>query len=302
MFDPDGEQARDIVRLWWLMVVPGGAVFAVFVWMLIVALRGRRDEAGPSSRTLRRWVMGGGVVMPSVVLTVVLAFTVYTMRRVPAAAPAGALHIEVTGHQWWWEIRYPDHQVTTANELHLPVGRPVAIRLRSADVIHSLWLPSLAGKIDLLPDHDNTMIFEADEPGRHRTQCAEFCGLQHAKMAMLVVVEPEPDFLAWVETNAQGAAAPTDPTASRGRQVFGDAGCGSCHTVRGTDFAGARGPDLTHMAGRETLAAATVPFTREDTREWITDPHDIKRGVAMPATALAEEELDALVAYLESLR
>jgi cytochrome c oxidase subunit 2 len=301
MFDPDGSQSGDIVRLWWLMVILGGAVFAVFAYMLLISLRGRGD-ARPDGLAARRWVVGGGVVMPSIVLAVVLAFTVYTMRRAPATVPADALHVEVVGHQWWWEIRYPDHHISTANELHLPVSRPVAIRLRSADVIHSLWIPSLAGKMDLLPDYENTLIFEADEPGRHRTQCAEFCGLQHAKMALLVVVEPEADFAAWAEANARDAVAPAEPTTLQGRQVFGDAGCASCHTVRGTEFVGTRGPDLTHIAGRETLAAATVPFTRDHARQWITDPDQIKRGTAMPATTLSEEALEALVAYLESLR
>jgi cytochrome c oxidase subunit 2 len=210
--------------------------------------------------------------------------------------------VEIVGHQWWWEVRYSEEGVTTANELHIPVGRPVAIELTSADVIHSFWVPELAGKLDALPDGTNTLVIEAEEPGEYRSECAEFCGLQHAQMGLVVVAEPTEQFSSWVAGQQQPAQEPADETARRGRDVFAEAGCGSCHTVQGTEAEGADGPDLTHVARRPTIGAGAAPNAPDDLAAWVADPHTVKEGVAMPAADLTDEELEAVVAYLETLQ
>ena len=200
--DPQGPVAEVMADLWWLMLGLGVVVFTVFAVLLAVGLFHRRStepKAGPQqSNRFGRWIVVGGVVMPLIVLLVVFAATVQAMRVVPNSAPPEALVVEVIGHQWWWEVRYPEEGITTTNELHIPVGRPVAFRLTSADVIHSFWVPALGGKMDLLPDGVNTLVLQADEPGEHLSQCAEFCGLEHANMRLTVVAEPAERFATWV--------------------------------------------------------------------------------------------------------
>lgn len=207
--DPQGPVAEAMADLWWLMLGLGVAVFVVFAVLLAVGLFRRRTEAGsePPRRTYPsgRWIVAGGVVMPLVVLLVVFGATVYAMRVVPNTAPREALVVEIVGHQWWWEVHYPDQGIRTTNELHIPVGRPIALRLTSADVIHSFWVPALGGKMDLLPDGVNTLVLQADEPGEHLSQCAEFCGLQHANHKLVVVAEPAERFASWVADQQGGS-------------------------------------------------------------------------------------------------
>ena len=217
--------------------------------------------------------------------------------------PASAVTIEVTGHQWWWEVRYPEEQVVTANEIHIPVGRPVRVDMTSADVIHSFWVPELHGKMDMIPGRTDVIWLQTDVPGSYRGQCAEFCGLQHAKMALYVVAEPPETFAAWLDQQRQPAAEPTEPPAQRGRALAAGL-CIQCHTIRTGDAAvgGSFGPDLTHVGSRRTLAAATLPNTREHLAEWLADPQSSKPGNKMPNLQLDVESVQALVAYLESLR
>jgi cytochrome c oxidase subunit 2 len=201
--DPQGPVAEAIAELWWLLLGLGVAVFVAFGVLLVVGLFRRAPAAEQESgrqtpSRLGRWIVGGGVALPLVVLVVVFGATVQAMRVIPNRAPSDALVVEVVGRQWSWEVRYPAHGITTTNELHVPVGRPVALRLTSADVIHSFWVPSLAGKMDLLPDHVNTLVLQADEPGEHLSHCAEFCGLRHANHRLVVVAEPAERFAAWV--------------------------------------------------------------------------------------------------------
>jgi cytochrome c oxidase subunit 2 len=201
--DPQGPVSQAVADLWWLMLGLGGAVFVAVVVVLALGLFRRRPAAEQEPGRDRpnrfgRWFVVGGVVAPMVILLVVFGATVRTMRLVPPTAPSDALVIEVVGHQFWWEVRYPDAGVTVTDELHLPVGRPVNLQLSSADVIHSFWVPALAGKVDMLPDYTNTLVLEADEPGQHRSRCAEFCGLQHTTMVLTVVAEPGERFDAWV--------------------------------------------------------------------------------------------------------
>ncbi|HEX2192268.1 MAG TPA: cytochrome c oxidase subunit II [Acidimicrobiales bacterium] len=311
--DPEGPAAESMADLWWLMLGLGVAVFVIFAVILVLGLFRRRPAEvgeggagkppGEEPNRFHAWMVGGGVAVPLIVIAVVFAATVHAMREVDTTAPAGSLVVEVVGHQWWWEVRYPAGGVTTANELHIPVGRPVALRLSSVDVIHSFWVPELGGKMDMLPDKTNTLVLEADEPGEHVSRCAEFCGLQHTLMGMVVVAEPRERFDAWLATRRQPAAEPGDAQARQGREVFLGAGaCGSCHTVRGTPAAGTVGPDLTHLADRPTLGAAPLPNTAGNRARWVADPHAVKRGVAMPATRLSPEDLDAVLAYLGFLR
>ena len=221
-FDPQGPVAETIAELWWLMLALGVAVYLVVVVLLAVGLfRRRSSDPGEEGDEVssRRWLVWGGLVLPVALITVVLVATVGAMRAVRNDVPSGALVIDIVGHQWWWEVRYPDEDVTTANELHIPVGRPVALRLRSADVIHSLWIPRLAGKLDVMPDGANTLVLQADEPGEHSSECAEFCGLQHAQMAMTVIVEPAGRFGSWIRDQQRPAAKPADRAAQRGADV-----------------------------------------------------------------------------------
>jgi cytochrome c oxidase subunit II len=196
--DPQGPAAEAIARLWWLLFGLGVAVFVAFAVVLGVGLFRRRGTAGQASRRFGRWFVGWGVVVPLLILVVVFGATVWAMRALPSSASPEALEVEIVGHQYRWEVRYPAEEITLTDELRLPVGRPVELRLTSADVIHSFWVPELAGKLDLLPDRVNTLVLEADEPGEHLSICAEFCGLRHADMRMTVVVEPADRFDAWV--------------------------------------------------------------------------------------------------------
>jgi cytochrome c oxidase subunit II len=303
--DPQGPVAESMAGLWWLMLFLGGAVFLLVVVLLAVGLFRRRPPPGSASEgdddRSSRWLIGGGIVLPVVVLVVVLGATVRAMRAMRTDASPGALVIEVVGHQWWWEVRYPDEGVTTANELHIPVGREVAVQLTSADVIHSFWVPRLAGKLDLLPDGVNTLVFQADEPGEHHSECAEFCGLQHAQMGLVVVAEPADRFESWVSAQQQPAAEPSDAATRAGAEVFLAGDCAQCHTVRGTSAGGTEGPDLTHFASRPTIGAGAVPNTPAQLARWVTDPHAVKNGVEMPTPDLSDEQLDAVLSYLETL-
>lgn len=312
--DPAGPVAAAAADVWWLMLGLGAFAFTVFAVALAVGLRRHTPSAEPSppgsdgrERT-SRWIIGGGVILPLVVVLVVFAATVDALREMPTEAPEGALVVEVTGHQWWWEVRYPDAGFTTANEVHLPVGRDVAFRLTSADVIHSFWVPALAGKMDLLPDGTNVLVLRADEAGTYPSRCAEFCGLQHAAMELTVVAEPEADFDEWVATRRRPGAEPAGTAAVRGREVFLDSACASCHTIAGTSEADAadedavEGPVLTHLADRPTLGAGAVDNTPGELAAWITDPHAVKSGVAMPAAELTHADRADLLAYLAELR
>lgn len=188
--------------LWWLMLLISAVVFAAFCALLgLGLLRRPRDDDADDSAWIRRWILGGGVIMPVIVLIVVFGATLYTMRALPSDVPADALVVEVVARQFDYQVSYPAEGVTVANELHIPVGRPIALRLRSVDVIHSFWVPELGGKMDMLPDFTNTLVLEADRPGEHVARCAEFCGLHHATMKMRVIAEPPSRFDAWI--NAQ---------------------------------------------------------------------------------------------------
>jgi cytochrome c oxidase subunit II len=316
---PAGPQAARIGHLWWLMFWVCSAVFLLVMAALAVGLVRDRAPAernvppGPvPPETRRRFtrVVAGAVAVTAIILFVFLFASTGTGRAIASLSRSDrfdALTVEVTGHQWWWEVVYldpvPGQRVTTANEIHIPVGRPVRIRTVSHDVIHSFWVPSLHGKRDLIPGHDSEDFWlQADHPGVYRGQCAEYCGHQHAHMAFLVIADPPERFASWLDAQRQPAASPATPQEMRGQDLFLHLQCALCHAVEGTDASGRVGPDLTHVASRRTLAAGTLPNTRGHLAGWIVDPQTIKPGNLMPASSLGSQELESLLAYVESLK
>jgi cytochrome c oxidase subunit 2 len=311
VLSPAGLQASSIYSLWSLMLWTCAAVFIAVLAALIVALvRGLRnrnvaDASLPTETTLSRSV-GVAVGATVTILVVLLVASVWTGRQTASLHASSAVTIAITGHQWWWEIQYedsiPSRRVTTANELHVPTNRPVVLKVASRDVIHSFWVPNLQGKRDLIPGYQTALWLRADRPGFFRGQCAEFCGMQHAHMALDVVAESDRDFEGWLDAMRQPGRDPPEVAARRGRDVFMQSRCATCHTVRGTDAAGQIAPDLTHIATRSTLGAGTLPNTPENLAAWIRDPQGVKPGNQMPANPFAADDIQALVAYLETLR
>ena len=310
--DARGPQAERIELLWWLFLAVSTAVFVAVTAAVFLALfrRHRRGVAEPSPESERRKtrVVAAATGLTILILVVFLVASVAIGNRISRMPPtdAPALIVEIIGHQWWWEVRYvdpdPSRGFTTANELRMPVGRPVIVKATSRDVIHSFWVPNLHGKIDLIPGRINSYWLQADQPGEFRGQCAEFCGLQHAKMAFMVVAEPPERFEAWAEAYRRPAPPPATPELQRGEQVFLQTQCVVCHTIRGTGAWGRAGPDLTRIGARRTIAAGTLPNNRGNLAGWIVDPQGVKPGNFMPPTSLDAGSLQALVAYLESLK
>lgn len=228
---------------------------------------------------------------------------VYLVRKTAPPHPKRtALTINVIGHQWWWEIRYPGSDAITANEIHIPVNTRVNVVATTADVIHSFWVPQLARKIDEVPGRQNRVLLYANRPGRYRGQCAEFCGFQHANMSLFVVAQSRGAYNVWLSHMASPATNPTTPMAKAGERVFMANQCASCHMIRGTSAQGLVGPDLTHVASRRTLAAATIRNTPAELRAWISDPQGIKPGARMPNLGLSGADYNEIAAYLEELR
>jgi cytochrome c oxidase subunit 2 len=232
-------------------------------------------------------------------LLVLLVASVMTDRALASLEAPDALQLEITVQ---YKDTDPSRIFNTANELHVPVGRAVIVTLKADDVIHSFWVPNLHGKKDMIPGRDSTLRFRADRAGVYRGQCAEFCGYQHAYMALSVIAEPPEQFEQWKTAQLTSASPPAAADASRGRQIFESSTCAMCHSIQGTPAGARMAPDLTHVASRQTLAAGTLANTPENMAAWITDPHKIKPGVNMPATNLPKPDLDALVAYLRSLQ
>ena len=291
---------------WGLMDISIAVTVIVTALVVVGALlrrakaKGDMPAAGPGGGGGLTWI-AVGCVLTVATLLVSLIWTVQVLAQVDSPARKPTLTIEITGHQWWWEARYlspqPGQVFETANELHVPVGRPVRLKLASADVIHSFWVPALTGKTDTIPGRTNVSWLQADRPGVYRGQCTEFCGEEHAKMALYVVAEPEGRFEAW--RLAQLAAAPQ--SALPGQALF-EARCGACHTVRGTAAGGIVGPDLTHLMSRSTIASGVLPNDTASLSGWVSNPQALKPGSAMPATNLNGTQLTQVVAYLETLK
>jgi cytochrome c oxidase subunit 2 len=307
--DPKSPDAQDIATLWWWMLVAAGIVFLGAVALLVVAAL-RRDEPGlplfgENERANTVLVLAFGIAVPVVVLSAlfVIANLVLLSDTDAPAADETALTVEVVGHQWWWEANYPASGVRTANEIHIPSRTSVNVVVHSADVIHSFWVPQLNRKIDTIPGRSNRIELYADEPGIYRGQCAEFCGLQHAHMAFRVYAEPEADFRRWLAHEAEPASSQGLSAEARlGKQYFMESACAGCHTIAGTGAKGTIGPDLTHIAGRDTLAADTLENTPANLFRWIQNPQSIKPGDKMPGLGLGARKFHAIVAYLSGLR
>jgi cytochrome c oxidase subunit 2 len=301
--EPQGPGAERVAGLWWLMFGISTAVVLVVAALIVIGAvrRRRRADGDETPRWAMGMVIGGGVVFPILVLALLWALTLRDVAFLDEPPSEPTVRIEVIGKRWWWDVRYPDQDVVTANEIHVPVGETVDLLLRSGDIIHSFWVPELMPKTDMIPGRDNQMWLRADRPGTYRGQCAEFCGLQHARMAFLVIAEPRDEFDAWLQDQAAEPPAPPDPEAEAGLQAFLSSPCVGCHTIRGTEASGTLGPDLTHVASRRTLAAATIPNTPENLLAWITNSQRIKPGNLMPPIELPSEDLQAIVAYLETL-
>jgi cytochrome c oxidase subunit 2 len=310
--NPHSHPAGDIANLFWVMMAVSFGGLALITGMLVFAWvrRGRRgfgagpDDPHPGEKPAWFVVVGGGVVFPLMVviaLFIVGNGVIISTTQAPAASST-AMTVEAIGHQWFWAFRYPGTKAVTADELHIPVRTRVNLVATTADVIHSFWVPTLNRKVDTIPGRRNRILLYANQPGVYRGQCAEYCGLQHAHMGMLVFVESRTRFRAWLKRQAAPARAPTTPAARRGQQVFLNGACSSCHAIRGTSARGFVGPDLTHLAGRTTLAGLTIPDRRDYLARWIVDSQHFKPGNQMPDFNLSRGQLSDLVAYLESLK
>jgi cytochrome c oxidase subunit 2 len=290
------------------MLVVAGIVFLGAVAMLLIGWFRRGKPGlpvfGESERVNLGLVITFGMAIPIVVLIALFIVSdLYVLGKTDAPEVSStAITVTVVGHQWWWEARYPASGVVTANEIHIPARTPVNLVARTADVIHSFWVPELNRKIDMIPGQSNRIELYAEEPGAYRGQCAEFCGLQHAHMALEVRAEPRRDFERWLAANAQPARAPVGSEASEGKQVFMENACAGCHTIAGTPAQGTVGPDLTHLASRKTLAALTIPNDRLELGHWIRNPQGVKPGAKMPGLELSKAQFRAVAAYLSELR
>lgn len=348
ILNPAGPRAEAVHGLWTVMLIIGAVVWLIVVVAMVIPLVRRRRKTArdntdaydgdaatdlPGDRGFGRddggrkallTVAVSGAVIPAVVITAVAALSTIVLKDIDPSQTGEDTRIEVTGHQFWWEIRYPDLDVVAANEIHIPIGERVSVEVTSADVIHSFWVPELSGKIDLVPGRANQIWIEADAPGTYWGQCAEFCGAQHAKMRFVVVAHEPDEFAGWAAGQQEPASMPVaeDQTGAggeaaaggdgdgtieesgeiaRGREVFLSSSCVYCHTVAGTPANGELGPDLTHLASRDTLAAGVLSNTRGNLAGWILDPQSIKPGNLMPGTDIDGEDLQALLTYLESL-
>ncbi|MDX2205293.1 MAG: cytochrome c oxidase subunit II [Hyphomicrobiaceae bacterium] len=302
---PKGADASLIAQVSWVVFIGAGLIFALVLGLTLYALLA--PQARSSWTASHGFIIGGGIVFPVVTLTALLVYGLSLTGSVGRSTEVPAVRIEVTGEQFWWRVRYQEHggkaAVDAANELHIPVGQPVELTLRSADVIHSFWVPNLAGKLDMIPGQQNVLSIKASAPGTYRGQCAEYCGIQHAQMAFYVVAHPPEAFERWLAERREPAAEPLADLVKRGRDLFVAVGCGACHTVRGIDASGKIGPDLTHVGSRRSIGAGMWPNNAGTLAAWIASSQHLKPGNKMPSfNVLSGTELRAVATYLESLK
>ena len=304
VLDPGGPAAARIAALAWVLFGLCGAIFLAVLAATWMAIRG--------PRAARAWLAGagsvviGGIAFPVLVLTGLLAYGVWLTQASVGPAEATPFRVEVVGEQWWWRVEYEGEDgqsIAAANEIRIPVGMPVEFTLKSADVIHSFWVPNLGGKVDMIPGHTTKLHVMADRAGVFRGQCAEYCGGPHALMAIEVVAMPPAEHRQWLLDQVEPAEEPRMEGARLGRSLFLAAGCGACHTIRGTDAAGTIGPDLTHVGSRLSLAGATLPNGKASLVRWIRDNQHIKpENLMLPYRNFTDAELDAVATYLEGLK
>ncbi|TYL89127.1 cytochrome c oxidase subunit II [Bradyrhizobium rifense] len=309
--DPHALQSADILRTFVVFLVVAAIVWIAVVVVLAAGLLRRPSPSQhalaldpPFENRAGQVVLGLGIA--TIIIVLALSVVSYAGQRSVFAKDPNALTLKITGHQWWWEVLYeadsPHLSFVTANEIRIPIEQPVRVQLESADVIHSFWVPSLTGKMDLITGQQNEIQFTAKTAGIYRGQCAEFCGLQHAHMAFSVIALPQDEFRRWREHENQSAGSPVDPLAKQGEDLFRARGCALCHTVRGTLAGGQLGPDLTHIGSRTTIAAGTLPLNSATLGAWLADPQHIKPGNLMPQMPLQSDELIAIHHYLEQLK
>jgi cytochrome c oxidase subunit 2 len=297
---PESHPQHEITTVFWVVFGASVVGFGIVVWLLFLGWW-RRTQAslpgGIGEKGATRLVIGVGVALPIALLTALFVWSDLFVTKSTAAPKPGstAMTIRVIGHDWWWEVRYDGSRAVTANEIHIPTHTRIDVIGTTNDVIHSFWVPELNRKIDLIPGRENRVLIEADRAGTYRGQCSEFCGLQHAHMAVLVIAQPRAAFDRWLAANAEDATAPPPAAFARGS-------CDDCHAIRGTDAHGDVGPDLTHVASRTTLAAATIPNTPAELERWIRDPQHVKPGAIMPNLHLSDADWRALTTYLGTLR
>lgn len=315
VLDPAGPPNRSLNHLFWAMLIVASVVWLAVVvaafWAALSRRRVTREDLEPvvvvpDDEHRRHTGIVTGLVGATVVILLLFLVYDFTIGRALAERPSRALTIEIIGHQWWWEVHYvdpdPSKLVVDANELHIPAGEPVQVKLSSVDVIHSFWVPNLIGKRDLIPGYTSSLFLDADRPGVYRAQCAEFCGVEHAKMALPVVVHSRNDFAVWLSKARTPAAVPNESGARAGRDVFLAGPCSTCHAIAGEPAYGTVGPNLTHLASRKTLGAGTLPNTRGNLGGWVVDPQSIKPGVRMPSNQLEPKDLRNLLDYLQTLK
>jgi len=300
---PAGREAELMANVFMWMAIGG-----VIIWAAVILLAWYAPRAAPvkNTRIQTALIVGGGVVIPVIVLLVLMIAGLRELPAILAPANDNTLALEVSGAQWWWRVKYlrsGQEPIELANEIRLPVGRRINATLKSLDVIHSFWVPSIAGKIDMIPGRINRISLEPTRVGTYRGACAEFCGTSHARMNLIAVVMEPDEFNRWLTEQARPAGTPTDPIAQRGESAFHEHGCNTCHTIRGTDALGIDGPDLTHVGGRETLAAGLLPTRPEAFRRWISSTELLKPGAHMPAfSKLPDDTLQSLATYLAQLQ
>jgi cytochrome c oxidase subunit 2 len=307
---PRGVPASDIHWLLLIFSVVAAIIWTAVMLALLYALIRRKElRLDPLDVSPRRERSIGQIILTLAVATVVIVLALsivsYLGQRTVFAKAANAPVVRVIGHQWWWEVKYegpPDQSFTTANEIRVPVGEPVTVKLETRDVIHSFWVPNLAGKMDQINGQENEIQFTATKEGVYRGQCAEFCGLQHAHMGFDVVALSRADYDQWRAAQLKSAQVSSDPQIQSGELIFRGRGCALCHTISGTQAGGRLGPDLTHLASRTSVASSTLPMTPGNLAGWISDPQHIKPGNLMPAVPLDGRELSALVHFLWSLK
>ena len=301
---PRSDYARDILHVYgivtWVAIGIALVVGVALAW-IIVRFRDRPGVSRVPAQTHGHTLLEiSWTIAPALVLLAIAIPTIQVIFRTQAAPPRDALEITVYGHQWWWEFRYPALQVVTANELHVPAGRPVALTLQGPDVIHSFWVPQLGGKRDVVPGRLNRLTFTAETPGEYRGQCAEFCGVSHANMGMRVIVDAPEAFARWVAAQKTELAEPAG-LAAEGKAIFARSACVGCHTIRGVS-SGALGPDLTTFGSRHTLAAGLLPISVDNVVAWLKNPPAVKPDAKMPALGLTDEQARAVATYLIGLK
>jgi cytochrome c oxidase subunit 2 len=305
IFDPASPQAQAILTLFGLLTILSAVILVIVAGTTIYSLMRYRHQAGQdeprqlfgNTRLELTWT-----IIPLLMVMVIFGFTFNTMRTADPPVDGQQPDLVITGHQWWWEVEYPKLGVVTANEIHIPVGQPLLVRLESADVIHDFWVPKLGRKMDMVPGHPNHIWLEAHEAGTYLGACSEFCGVQHAWMRLLVIAQPQSEFEVWQQQQLQIPQTPTTGEPAQGAKLFQQLTCVNCHTIAGTAAQAKAGPDLTHLTSRDTIGAGILENNSANLTRWLADPQAVKPGNHMPNFQLTEAEVNALVAYLEALQ